>query len=121
MQSPWVVLAQSLVLLSGTRRNLGRRLIRGHHVFDHGFSVQIRRPVNQVECPEENREHDAGHAVDFTHAVEGFLRLGRLAVGFGLSLFGYASLGNGGEDRVLGDVGGVVRHRDGIGVVLLDD
>lgn len=116
-----MVLAESLVLLSGTHRNPGRRLIRGHHVFDHGFSVQIRRPVNQVECPEENWEHDTGHAVDFTHAVEGFLRLGWFPVGFCLSWFGYAPLGDGGEDRVLGDVGGVVRHGDSIGVVLLDD
>lgn len=116
-----MVLAGSLVLLIGTHCNPGQRLIRGHHVFDHGFSVQIRCPVNQVECPEENWEHYTGHAVDFTHTVEGFLRLGWFPVGFGLSRFGYAPFGDGGEDCVLGDVGGVVRHSDGIGIVLLDD
>lgn len=37
--------------------------------FNHRLPVQIRRPVNQVESAEEDREHDSGHLVDLADAV----------------------------------------------------
>ena len=90
-------------------------LAGGVQVFDYGLPVQVRGPVDQVEAPEQNREHDAGDAVDLADAVEGLLVL----LGLGLGLVG--RLGDGGQRGVFGDVGRVVGHGHGVGVVLLHD
>lgn len=92
------------------------------HVFDDRFPVQVRGPVDQVEAPEQHRKHDAGDAVDLTDAVEGLLvLLGLCRLRRGLVGFAQGALGDGGQSGVFRDVGSVVSHRDGVGVVLLHD
>lgn len=103
------------IIMSGTlrwqyysRRNTSRGRFS---VFDTWLSVEVRGPVDQVEAPEQNGEHDAGYAVDFTDAVEALLVLLRPRC--------HVALGNGGQWGVLGDVWCVAGHSHGICVVFL--
>lgn len=93
------------------------------HVLNDGFFVEVRGPVDQIEAAEQHREHDAGHAIDLAHAVERLLVLLGLGLHLGFVGVGGGSGGlrDGGQRRVFGDVGGVVCHSDGVGIVLLHD
>lgn len=69
--------------------------VRGNHVLNDRFSVEICSPVDEVEAAKKHREDDAGHAVDLAYAVEGLLAL----FSHGLSFSGlcWSTLGNGGQ------------------------
>lgn len=91
------------------------------HILDDRLSVEVRGPVDQVEAAEQYWEHDAGDAVDLTDAVECLLALFSFGLARRLVAFACRALGDRGQRRVLGDVGGVASHGDSIRVVLLHE
>lgn len=103
-------------VLKGLHSSFGRV-----HVFNDWFSVQVGGPVDQVKAPEQHGEHDAGDAVDLTHAVERFLVLLGLRVRRGLVGLAEGTLGDGGQRGVFRDVGSVVSHSYSVRVVFLHD
>lgn len=87
-----------------------------HGSLYHRLPVEIRGPVNQVEGPKQHRKHDPGHLVDLAHAVVGLFGVGGL--GFGRFELHRCAVGDGGDGRVLAEVGCVI-HAGRAGVVWL--
>lgn len=86
-----------------------KRLRRGDNSFYHRFSVQVSCPVDEVEGPKEDGEHNPGHLVDLADAVVRLLGVHHLGLG-GPELH-RRRVGDGGDGHVLGEVGGVVDAR----------
>lgn len=103
-----------------TRRLRGEEeeesLCGGDHSLHHRLSVQVRGPVDQVEGSEQDGENYPRHLVDLADAVVGLLGVHHLGLG-GPELHG-RGVGDGGDGRVLGEVGGVVdaRRADVVGL-----
>lgn len=84
--------------------------------FDHWFPIEIRGPVHQVEGPKQHREHYPGHLVNLAHTVVSLF--GVRGLGFRRLQLNSCAIWNGGDGRVLRDVGCVI-HTSWTGVVWL--
>ena len=81
-------------------------LCRSDNSFHNRFSVQVCRPVDEVEGSEEDGEHYPRHLVYLADAVVGLLGVDHFALRG--SQLQWRGVGDGGDGHVLGEVGGVV-------------